>query len=193
MPTGYTSKILDGISFKEFALICAQCVTMRDDPSDKEIPESFEVSTWHKDKLEESKREWDKYKKMTIEMAENLAKEEYEQDKEERAKQIEKMNILRSKYAEMLGMVLSWKPPSDEHKNFKEFMGSQITKSIGFDCDAKYYKENPVLQLPGKEWLQNKIEGVANDIKYHEKKYQEEVERVAGRNLWIKQLRESLV
>ena len=55
MPTGYTDAIKDGITFQQFAMNCARafgaCVTMRDDPSDKPIPERFEPSAWHKERL----------------------------------------------------------------------------------------------------------------------------------------------
>ena len=59
MPTGYTSKIADGIGFKDFALSCARafgaCIEMRDDPSDKPIPNEFKPNDYHKKRMAAAK------------------------------------------------------------------------------------------------------------------------------------------
>ena len=51
MPTGYTAEVQKGISFDKYALNCARAfgalVSMRDEPSDKEIPEKLEPSDYH--------------------------------------------------------------------------------------------------------------------------------------------------
>ena len=52
MPTGYTAKIANGISFQEFAMDCARgmgaCIDLRDEPEggDK-IPDAFPPSDYH--------------------------------------------------------------------------------------------------------------------------------------------------
>src|SRR6056297_1005549 len=58
MPTGYTHQIKDGISFEKYALGCARAfgatISMRDDPPDAEIPEKFDESDHHLEKIKEA-------------------------------------------------------------------------------------------------------------------------------------------
>lgn len=60
MPTGYTHKIKDGMTFKEYALRCARnfgaLMDMRDDPMDAPIP-IFTPSGYHEEKLIEGEFE----------------------------------------------------------------------------------------------------------------------------------------
>ena len=57
MPTGYTSKIGDDQSFKDFALRCARNfganILMRDDPMDAEI-KKYEVEPYYMNRLTET-------------------------------------------------------------------------------------------------------------------------------------------
>lgn len=59
MPTGYTHGVQDGTvtEFRDFALICARAfgatILMRDDPMDAPIPDEFQSSTYHLDRLKE--------------------------------------------------------------------------------------------------------------------------------------------
>lgn len=59
MPTGYTYPVAEEKvdTLAEFALQCARafgaCVTMRDEPSNKPIPEEFKPSLHYQKKLDE--------------------------------------------------------------------------------------------------------------------------------------------
>jgi len=60
MPTGYTYPVVEGkiTEFSDFALSCARAfgalITMRDDPHDTPIPETFEPSDYNAKKLAEA-------------------------------------------------------------------------------------------------------------------------------------------
>lgn len=195
MATGYTSKIKDGISFKEFLLNCAKafgaCITMRDDPMDAPIPDEFQISDYHIKRLAEIQSEFESINLITIDEAVIKAKEEYEQKKKYNEQQIKESNELRLKYNDILIKVKNWRPPTSDHFELKNFMIQQITSSIDFDCGTTYY-EKPIELLTGEQWLSNKKQSLLNDIEYHTKEHQKEIDRVMQRNQWIKQLRDSI-
>ena len=71
MPTGYTACIIDKESpatFNQFVMGCARafgaCITMRDDPQDAEIPDSFEAGSYHKERLEAAEKDMKRLNKM---------------------------------------------------------------------------------------------------------------------------------
>jgi len=195
MPSGYTCDIKNGISFEEYALRCAKafgaCITMRDDPSDTPIPDEFVLDNYH---LKEKNKAIDKLKKLNqmtdIQVQQEIDKEHSEKVKYEEEKLKEDTDLF-DKYTEMLSKVKAWKAPSDDHTEYKKFMIEQIERSIEWDC-----RKSTDLSIPPKpspeEWVKEKIKGANWDIEYHTKNYNEEAERISGRNKWIKQLRESL-
>jgi len=196
MPTGYTSSIKDGISFKGFALNCARafgvCITMRDDPSNKPIPKEFKPSTYDKKELKRAHKELGELKDLTMKEVTKRAKQDYEQEFRVHNKRLKECRELLRKYKAMLAQVQEWRPPSSDHAEFKRFMVDQITGSIEFDCDISYYMKKVPKCLSGKDWLQKQIKDVLWDINYHMDEDKKEQKRIAGRNRWIKQLRDSL-
>jgi hypothetical protein len=193
MPTGYTSKISDGISFNDFVLNCARAfgalVTLRDDMS-ASIPDSFEPSDWDKKELDKYLLKFDDLNNLSILDANKLSLQEFEENYKRKLEYIAKANELKNKYESMLSQVKKWIPPSSEYQNLKDFMISQIEDSIKFDCNTTYYGE--VKLLSGEDWLKKEKENCIRSIEYHTKENNEEIERVSSRNQWIKQLKNSL-
>jgi hypothetical protein len=196
MPTGYTAAIGDGIEFDKFVMQCARamgaCVMMRDEPTGAEMPEAFEPSRYNAEKLQEAKERLAELQSMTVQAATQLARTEYDIEVVEHEKRVAGMNELRRKYSEMLAKVQGWKAPSADHTGLKDFMVGQITQSIDFDCDTKYYHTHTPELKTGEEWLSAKIKTALRDIDYHTQEQAKEEERTAARNLWLKQLRTSL-
>ena len=195
MPTGYTADIGDkDITFKQFVWSCARnfdaLVMMRDDPIDAEIPEEFKPSNYDKESLEKAYRELKDLDQISEKEATLKAIEECNKKNKQEKEYEEKKLVLKNKYLFMLEKVKAWNPPSPDHENLKKFMISQIEESIDFDCKVYFNKTNT--PLSGKDWLKEKRDHILWEIEYHTKEDREECERVAGRNLWLKQLRESL-
>ena len=194
MPTGYTSDISKGISFEEFALNCAKafgaCVTMRDEPNDKKIPDEFKPSDYHSKAIVEAEKRYKKLKSISIEQAEKEAIKMFKAVQKQYNKWDKDKTELKEKYELMLSKVRAWTPPSNDHKEYKNFMIKQIEGSIEFDCS--FYPRDFKL-LTGENWLKKEIDEALYDINYHTKKDAEERKRVAKRNIWIKQLRQSLI
>jgi hypothetical protein len=195
MPTGYTSSIKDGITFKEFIMECARAfgatVTMRDEPKNKEIPDKFGVSDYYTNKLSETQTEFENVKAMSGEEIILKARIEYDEKIAYNKQQIKEHNDLRQKYNDMLFEVKKWQPPTSDHHGLKDFMIQQITNSIDFDCDTSYYLK-PVELLTGEQWLSHRKHKLLKDIDYYTQEHQKELVRVNGRNEWLLQLRNSL-
>lgn len=194
MPTGYTAGIADGTitDFKTFIMRLVRgmgaLVTMRDDPWDAPIPERFEPSDYHKIKYEEAKKSSaELYQMSHSELQE--ATDAYNLDLEYRkTKAIQENEELRSRYSEFLKMAKAWEGAPE---GLKEFAVSQLEDSIGFDVSddpTKYYGPS----LSPYEWFDQRKKDLNWSLDYHQKEYAKEVERVEGRNEWLRQFRESL-
>lgn len=194
MPTGYTAAIKDGITFEQYALNCARAfgalVEMRDAPADAPIPESFAPSDYNAKALKRATAELARLKTLTFEQANAECEAEFLSAKESAAKRRIEHAELRAKYEAMLAKVEAWKSPTPEHDNYKAFMATQIRDSIQWDCSSAYDSEPQ--REPADVWLKAKLARAASDIAYHAKGHAEEVERTAGRNAWVKALRDSL-
>lgn len=196
MPTGYTYDIKDGINFKTYALNCARafgaCATLLYEPGGGEqIPDKFTPSDYHKNMAESSKKEIDLLASLTIEELAALADKEYRNNEAKRISYIEERLELKRKYEAMLVEVDAWEPPTSDHEEFKVFMREQIEQSIKHDCNTNYY-DLPTEHLNWEEYAKRRKEELKEDISYHEKEHQLEVERVNSRNSWISSLRNSL-
>lgn len=196
MPTGYTDRIKDDISFKEFVLSCARAfgalITMRDDSFDTPIPERFEPSDYHLKEQNKIKEEIEKVSKMDVIDARHEARKDYDREISYAKKRIDEMKGLKEKYQSMIMKVRAWQPPTPDHIGLKEFMIEHIEKSIDWDCDIKYYANQKIRLVSGEKWLSEKMSSLTRDLQYHIDEYIKECERVESRNQWIKGLRNSL-
>lgn len=123
-----------------------------------------------------------------------LSIDEYDSTKKDYEEELAKHKATHDRLVNMLNKVISYIPPSEDHENFKNFMVEQLESTLKHDGSYSYYeKELAKLKLQSAEELKEKtIARLQDDIKYHSEGYAKEVEGVNGRNLWIKQLRDSL-
>ncbi len=191
MPTGYTSKIADGISFKEFVLICSRNfganIQMRDEPLGIEIKE-YEPNKYYVNKLNETKEKYKNFLDMDSNELIELWNEEYQEDVKWRVEANAKNKDLKNKYETMLEKVNAFIPPTEDHINLKNFMIDQLEKSIKFDCHEHEIPE----QVDFNVWYDDKISGFERDINHYERDLEDEKIRIEGANLWNQQLKESL-
>lgn len=195
MPTGYTADIKSGITFEQYAMNCARAfgalISMRDDSSDAEIPEKFEPSTYHSERLIEAHEELALLNCIDDSEAERRASEKWEKDEANRIVRLGESRQLISDYKSMLAKAKAWEPPTEDHVGLHTFMCEQLEKSIDFDDMEDSYNK-PAPQITGKEWLAQAIEKAKHNIEYHTKGNNEEAARTNERNLWVSKLRESL-
>lgn len=198
MSSGYTDKIKNGITFEEFTMTCARAfgvlIEMRDSSFNAKIPEKFEASNYHKNRIKEIKIEITALSKMSMDDFSKKAIQEYEKNKKYLESVLQKKIDLRAKYISMLGEAYFWSFPTSDHEELKNFMLEQIKSSIKFDCDIKYtIKElEDLVCLTGKQWFNRRKKELKSDLKYHIGNYAEEVKRAEFNTKWIQDLRASL-
>jgi len=196
MPTGYTADVSNGkiATLPDFAMGCARAfgalIAMRDEPADAPIPE-FQPSDYSARQLEVATARLATLRAITPDECSAAAVADYNTQCQSRADSLRERTETRERYESMLEKVKDWTPPSDDHQRFKDFMVEQLAESIKFDCGE--YPMSELIQLTGPQWLAGQLQLAQRDIDYHTKAHAEEVERVAGRNAWVKALRESLV
>jgi hypothetical protein len=194
MPSGYTADIAKGISFEEYALVCARAfgalITMRDEPSGAPIPEEFQPSSFYADRLASAQTELKRVIALTPADIEKEAAADHQSLLDQRTQRIERAVALHAKYTSMRLAVQLWTPPSPEHYELKSFMLEQIESSVSFDCDLEY--DLPPPQQSASEWLADKVDELRLSIARYTKENGEEIERAAKRTSWVKDLRASL-
>jgi len=195
MPTGYTSDVKDGISFNKFVLICARAfgalVTMRDEPSDAEIPEKFKGSTYNTKALREAEKDLGVLEKLTDADKKKGTQKAYDEEFGRVMDSMEESRELAFKYQDMIANVKAWTPPTKDHTELKSFMLEQLKESLRFDCNTYTEKDLPKLQT-AEQWFKKRRSELLHDITYHREEARKETERTDGRNAWVKALRDSL-
>lgn len=197
MPTGYTAILSEkeDMTLKEFALLCARnfgaLVMMRDEPLDAPIPEKFEVEPYYKESYDKAVKEYEDF--MALPDKQAWLEAEYGkmvESETEAAKEASiKKELLRRRYNAMLMKVMKWEAPTKEHENLREFMIKQLHDSIEWDCSE--YKPH----IPSKEeWcdIERHKAIFQRSVDMHRDSYEKAIERVASRNQWLKDLRDSL-
>jgi hypothetical protein len=198
MPTGYTSEIgtKDNLTFKEFTLKCARafgaCIHQRDDASDI-LPQKQKVDNYHISQLNAAIKKLKTFKKTSKKVLRQKMERDFLKRNKELLISIEKTHALQNKYKLMLKKVNNWIPPSTEHDGLKKFMIEQIAESIKWDCSTSYQEEGLSREKESfEEHYVAELKSLEDDIKYHEKKYNEDVERTNKANRWIEELYNSL-
>lgn len=198
MPTGYTCFIEDGeiTTAKEFIMLCARafgaCISMRDEPLSKPIPEKFEADTHYQKWLDNAKRDLEKYRAMTMEEVHAQVEEEYQKRIKERKKAEERDKRIYDAYLSVLDGVKRWNPPTPEHQGVKDFAIEQIKMCMDDMDGVRKYRSEPIRKPTDSEWIMSKIESCINNIRRYEESAAEERERNKSRNKWLKDLRDSL-
>lgn len=197
--TGYTSELLEkNLTFSQFATLCARnfgaLITLRDDAFSHDIPDSIEPNAFYAENLKKAKDEWE----MWDTTSDNLKEKWYEEWKEEQItyhqKAIEKANQTKKTLLEMLGKVIMWENPTEQHVGLKTFMKQQLEDTIQWDGSTKYHddKIEAVNQTSFKQWLVDRQAKILEDIAYAKDSLEKEVERCKERTNWIQQLKQSL-
>lgn len=193
MPTGYTHKIAEGQSPREFLLGCAlafgACLHQRDEDGTHE-PKPRIASTHHAEHAEKLRLELGELLLLTDEECEERARQEYEAEVERRRKRRQEARELRSRYEDALDYVRDWQPPTQEHHGLKKFAIDQLEQSLRYDCsiDTRPLPE----RRTGKEWRDTKEIVLISEIRSALSSQADENRRTADANHWIEALFASL-
>lgn len=200
MPTGYTACVQDGnvTELKDYILRCSRkfgaLIHMRDDALNTSIKHR-EVSDYRLNRLNEIKKDFEEFKKLSDEEIQKMLDESYLQKIEQQKKGLKEFEIGKQRYLDMLEKVKEWQPPSDDHMNLKNFAIEQLEGSLDFDysdTSKEYYLREPFKDSV-EQYRQFKIESYIKDIKYHSDEYKKEAENVEKINKWIDDLVNSFI
>lgn len=200
MPTGYTAAVADGTitTLKDFAESCFRgmgvCVMMRDEPSDVPVPESFQVSTYHVDKLSEYKKRLVDFVTTPEHKLRDYYAEAYTKETEMLAIRLKQNDDTYNRYVTMLDLVYELRPQDaptglDLH-GFKDFMLDQLKTSIDFDVPTKKVeRELPSYMAQFDTWYTNELSSITGNIKYHSENHIKDIKATSERNEWLKAAR----
>ncbi len=198
MPSGYTANIYEGTpeTPQEFIWGCARAfgamVSLRDEPFSTEVPAEFQTSDYHTKNLIRAQEDLAKYRAMSIEEADQEAEEEYQKAVIRNNEYFVKKMVIRERYQTMIDQVSKWQPPTEIHVGLKDFCMKQLKEGMDFDAPLSSSFYSNAQRYTGQEWLKIQIDSTLRDIVYHTEEYKKELERINERNLWVKQLANSL-
>ena len=195
MPTGYTAKLVEsGQSFEQFVMGCARafgvCVSLRDEPFDAEIPE-FKPSSYHLEGLAIAKAYLADLDAMTDFAKVRFGQRAIAKEMTSSQEYIDRTEVENRRIEDMEKQILAWTPPSRDHEGLKVFILQQLDTSKSTAINARAELKALAAKDPMEVWAAARV-GALQDIDYHTRHYAEEVERLNGRNQWVKQLRDSL-
>lgn len=194
MPTGYTADVGEGkvTDFSTFALTCARAfgalILMRDDPLDAPIPDEFKPSEHYAERVAEARKDLAALELLSDVEIRECADRDYAKAMKSWRDCCDEKNVTRARYKAMLVQVRDWTPPTPDHEGLRDFMLTQLTESIQWDCTI--YDE-PKRQTAD-EWLASRRQCLERDVAYYAQSEAEEIERAAQRTKWVRALRESL-
>jgi len=191
MPTGYTC-ILDDrdVSVREYILRCARafgaCVEQLDESLDSPPRESI-ASTYHRERLEEGKRQLEDLLAMTTEQVMAKCEAEYEEELSSWRRRRAEWEVVNGRYTAMAEAVHAWTPPTAEHQELKQFALEQLKTGRPYEPS-----QSPPERCAPETWRSLRVGIAERGIVYHEEMYAKEVERVAERNAWLRDLQKSV-
>jgi hypothetical protein len=181
-------------TFADFAMECARAfgalATMRDDPTEAEVPDVFEPSPYYEENVTKAEARLRELEGWTLDQWREFETSRVAEETELHRKHSVEEGERRVRYEAMLAQAQAWVPPTDEHDGLREFMVDQIKSSIEFDCGDGSYPdpfERPVGVVRDTEIMHAKAtllraRGSRDD----------EIERCRTRTEWVRALRVSL-
>jgi hypothetical protein len=199
MPTGYTSRVLEGASFEDFALETAGAFShlaasfsesgKLHDP----LPDPAVLgSKYHEKRIAEAKKKLKSTLKMSFARAAKKAQKEFDGEKKDLIEQLDKVSAHAITLSRMVGQVLEYQPPDTEvHRAHKAYMIDQLKKTIEHDADPQYYLDRlgEMKLLTGREWKEKTIKGAKRDIEYNSEHAAKELERAQQSVAFLRDLR----
>jgi hypothetical protein len=195
MPTAYTLAVQEGriTEFRDFALQCARaygaCIDLRDQPLSPDIPDEVVPFDYHLRALEAAQASLAELDLMTDDEIREKASREHDEALRRHEESRMRNAAHLERYRTMLAKVVAWEPPSQDHRDLKDFMISQLEDSIRCDCG---YEPPVPASKTASQWLNDFRERLKAEIATHKDGYEGECRRADERTLWLRKLKESL-
>lgn len=192
MPTGYTADVVDGkvADFRTFALRCARafgaCIEMRDDPMDREPPETVEPSRYCEHAASRARERLVFLDSLTEDDITKHAAKAHEDALASWRDSCDRYGTENARLKAMERKVLAWKPPTPEHVGMRDFMLEQLRVSKN-----NWMPEKPQPETP-EEWFRREYADARRSLERNVAEQAKDEERAASRTKWLRDLRESL-
>lgn len=157
---------------------------------DSPVPTEFKPSSYHTEQLEKAEADVARIKAWDDTEADRQAQLAFERATHEYQESQARELAMRERYETMLAKVQAWTPPTQEHRELKNFMVKQLEKSIDFDCNTTY-PEVPE-RLSGAAYKEQQLHSARWQVSYHTEHGEEEIKRAKERTDWVRALRQSL-
>lgn len=201
MPTGYTHIIDDdeNVTLKDFISRCARafgaCIMLRDEPLSNELPDAFEPSPFYREQYEKSLNELEKFNSLDFQSVFDLYRETQNADFHRKLKSYNESVKVLARYDEMAELVRAWTPPSPDYNELKSFMLEQLQTGRPYVLYADEVKAGPpngptIAQV--ERWRITHRHELEKAAEKNKLEYEKECERTAGRNEWIRVLKDSI-
>lgn len=203
MPTGYTCYIEDGkiTTGKDFLELCLRqfgvSVSMKDEPLLTKVPQSFTVDPYYSEKLNESIKNLEDIKSLSIDDIKKGFDKQIASLRDEDHKEKEEAKIALERYAAVKKDIVRWNPPTTEHEGIKSFALDQIDMCVS-DLEKRlvssYYtaRIDEIEKMSIEDYKNSLIRKAEDDIAYYISAKKEEEERIKNRNEFLRKFRESL-
>jgi len=196
MPTGYTAGIIDGTTktFKDFAKHCMRAfgatIHMRDDGfNEKYKPKT--PDSYHLEALKKAEALLKKEKNLSDKDIVADRKKELNAERKYCVKRIKEIKITKKRLNDFLVKAKAYQPPTEEHKDVKDFMERQLMSTLEHDSDTAYYDkkllsiENELKNINASVIRLTTEQQINEDITYHLAEYKKELDRCADSNKWV--------
>lgn len=202
MPTGYTAYIEDGSidNGKDFLKLCSRAfgvaVDIKDEPLSVPTPTKFEESPYYKEYFVKSLKKLCEFLELSDDEIANKRYEEYLKSIEYYKKCIENHTALNEKYKKIRGEVGAWTPPTDAHRNIKNFAFEQIdmcmpSEDIIEACRQKLETPFDDSKDTNELYKKDRIESLWWDVKRAYNSWKDEIKRTEEKNDFMRLFLES--
>lgn len=196
MTTAYMSIIeeKEDLTLREFVLRCARvCAAMShvsDSSLSSDLPPRVADTSYCEKELSMLVHERGRLADLSEEEVRLEVLTRYERACKYRAASLAHSQLLRERYARMLGLVTDWAPPSEAHSDLKRFMRMQIIDSAEMLVSAESFPAPKLEDV--RDYRTRQLAQVENEISYYRWRIAEERSRAERSNAWIRELLASL-
>jgi hypothetical protein len=195
MPTGYTAAVVEGkADFRQFALNCMRAfgamIEFRDDPI-SEVTTEIPKPTYHDEQLIGAIAEFNLFTGLSEEEKLAWATQHINSQQGRASRYAAKEKEENARLKAVAEQVSAWNPPTDDHREYKNFMLQQIKISMNDET----YSEKSIATadaLQAEDVIKQHIAALADSVSYHTKGAKEDAKRWAERTAWIKAIVDSL-
>lgn len=172
--------------FESYAIRAARTfktsLVSHNSPYDTQIPERVDVSSYHYCAAAAEQKALKHIESLKNTNLEELCEQDYVMRMQQWEKNKAENEKLKDEYNKLIAQTTAWAIPKNL-ESFRDFMLERLKYSVEFECNDTYLtkpsKNNP------NAFKRDKINSINQNIKFHNEKYKEELQRAEEDNAWL--------